>query len=275
MMENSSKTSSPPVVVEYDCRGTRRKRYFDDEYAARRWFVAKDKDGKHPKVLAADPDNTSENPLVRVSNSPENKKGTRTQGTPKPVIGAYIRVSTVGQNEAGQRVEVERWLTGNGIDAKDVRWFVDKKSGDNLQRPAFEELQKAVFIGEIDTIVCFKLDRLSRKLCEGLNTLADWCDRGIRVVATSQQIDFNGTLGKMLAAVLLGIAEMEQETRRERQAIGIAEAKRKGKYRGRKLGATKARPTRAKELRKRGLTIEEIANSLGVSHVTVHKYLKS
>jgi DNA invertase Pin-like site-specific DNA recombinase len=69
----------------------------------------------------------------------------------------------------------------------------------------------------------------------------------------AQQIDFNGTVGKMLAAVLLGIAEMEQETRREHQAAGIDVAKKAGKYRGRKTGSTKAKPERALMLRQQGL----------------------
>jgi len=77
---------------------------------------------------------------------------------------------------------------------------------------------------------------------DGINVLCDWCDKGLRIVAVSQQIDFNGTMGKMLAAMLLGVAEMEQETRRERQAVGIAAAKAKGVYRGRKQGTTKGKP---------------------------------
>ncbi len=218
--------------------------------------------------------NAVEKSPIRSGKPRQGKGRAKPQTRKQSAIAAYVRVSTAGQNEFGQRAEVERWLQGNGIETEAGLWGVDKKSGDNLKRPEFKKLQKAVFNGEIETIVCYKLDRLSRKLCEGLNTLADWCDRGIRVVATSQQIDFNGTVGKMLAAVLLGIAEMEQENRRERQAIGIAEAKRHGKYKGRKPGTTKANPARAKELREKGLTNEEIARSLGVSVVTVSKYLK-
>jgi DNA invertase Pin-like site-specific DNA recombinase len=190
-------------------------------------------------------------------------------------VACYVRVSTVGQNEAGQRAEIQRWLTGNGIDPANVRWFVDKgKSGDSLLRPAFEQLQSAVFAGAVGTIVTYKLDRLSRSLRDGINVLCDWCDRGLRVVSVTQQIDFNGTVGKMLAAVLLGIAEMEQETRRERQAAGIDVAKKAGKYRGRVMGSTKARPERAMTLRKQGLSVEEIAKSLGVSRNTVFVYLR-
>ena len=188
-------------------------------------------------------------------------------------IASYLRVSTAGQNLAGQRREIIRWLKGNGIDPDDVIWFVDKCSGDNLNRPAFEQLQKAVFMGEISTIVVWKLDRLSRSLRDGVNTLCDWCDRGLRVVATSQQIDFNGAMGKMLAAVLLGVAEMEQETRRERQQAGISAARERGVYLGRKNGSTKAKPERAKQLSDSGLNTEEIAKALGISKRTAWRYL--
>jgi Resolvase, N terminal domain len=121
------------------------------------------------------------------------------------VLACYVRVSTIGQNEAGQRAEIERWLTGNSITPASVRWFVDKgRSGDNLTRPAFERLQAAVFAGEVGTVVTYKLDRISRSLRDGINVLSEWCDKGLRVVSVTQQIDFNGTVGKMLAAVLLG-----------------------------------------------------------------------
>ena len=186
-------------------------------------------------------------------------------------VGVYVRVSTAGQNVDGQRQEIERWLRGNGI--TNARWYVDRATGNNLSRPEFQRLQKDIFNGEIKTVVCWKLDRLSRNLRDGIDTLADWCDRGLRVVATSQQIDFNGSLGKMLAAVLLGIAEMEQEVRRERQAAGIAAAKARGIYVGRKAGTQKAKPARARQLREKGLAPKEIAQALNVSERTVFRYL--
>ena len=188
-------------------------------------------------------------------------------------VAAYVRVSTVEQNEKGQRAEIERWLTGNSIDPASVRWYTDKKTGDDLKRPAFEKLQADVFKGEVGTIIVYKLDRLSRKLREGLDVLCDWCEKGLRVVAVTQQIDFNGTVGKMLAAVLLGIAEMEQENRRERQAAGIEVAKREGKYKGRKPGTFKTDPKRALALKAKGMSVSEIARSLGVQRVSVYRYL--
>ncbi len=185
----------------------------------------------------------------------------------------YIRVSTTGQNEAGQRREIGRWLTGNGV--KGMRLFVDKETGDHLERTEFQRLQEAIFQGEIKTVVVWKLDRLSRSLRDGINTLCDWCDRGLRVVSVTQQIDFNGTVGKMIASVLFAVAEMEQETRRERQRAGIEAAKERGVYRGRKPGTTKARPNRAKKLREKGLTLDEIGTAMGVSRMTICRYLKA
>ncbi len=189
------------------------------------------------------------------------------------IVACYVRVSTVGQNEAGQRQEIERWLAGNGIDAAHVRWYLDKATGDNLDRPGFEQLQADIFRGEIGTVVIWRLDRLSRTIRDGLNTLCEWCDKSLRIVSVSQQIDFNGTIGKMIASVLFGVAEMEQETRRERQRVGIEAAKARGVYQGRKTGSTKAKPTRAKQLRESGLKVGEIATAMGVSRRTAMRYL--
>ena len=79
----------------------------------------------------------------------------------------------------------------------------------------------------------------------------------------------------MIAAVLLGLAEIELEYRAERQAAGIEVAKRKGVYKGRRRGTTKGKPNRAIELAARGLRVAEIAKALGTSKRTVHRYLQS
>ena len=188
-------------------------------------------------------------------------------------IAVYVRVSTVGQNIDGQKNEIQRWLDGNGI--VDAEWYIDKSTGTNFDRPAFERLQRDIFDGQVKTVVVWKLDRLSRSLRDGINVLSDWCDRDLRIVATSQMIDFNGTVGKLLASVLLGVAEMENETRKERQAVGIAAAKAKGIYLGRKKGTTKKKPATAQRFRDKGLTHDEIAQAMGVNVRTVFRYLKS
>ncbi len=77
----------------------------------------------------------------------------------------------------------------------------------------------------------------------------------------------------MVASVPFGLAEIELEYRRERQAAGIAAAKKRGVYRGRREGTTKPRPRRAIILRSLGLTVPEIANALQVSERTIFRDL--
>jgi len=185
----------------------------------------------------------------------------------------YIRVSTVGQNAASQRREIRKYLEGHGIE--DAKFYVDKATGTNLDRPEFKKLQAEIFNGEIKTVIVYKLDRLSRSLKDGITTICNWADQGVRIVATTQQIDISGTVGKMICSILLGVAEMEQETRKERQAAGIAAAKEAGVYIGRKAGTTKAKPKRAKQLLEKGLSHNEIATAMGVSRRTVIRYLQS
>lgn len=189
-------------------------------------------------------------------------------------IAAYCRVSTSRQKADSQIAEIKRWLAANGYDEGQVVWFIDKETGKTLRRPEFERLQKDIFAGKITAVVVWKLDRLSRRLRDGINVLADWCDRGLKIVVVTQQIELNGAVGRMIAALLLGLAEIELEFRQERQAAGIAVAKKKGVYKGRKKGTTKAEPIRARQLKERGLTIGEIAQALGANKRTVHRYLR-
>jgi DNA invertase Pin-like site-specific DNA recombinase len=117
------------------------------------------------------------------------------------------------------------------------------------------------------------IDRISRRQRDGVNLLADWCEREVRVVVVTQQIDLSEAVGRMAASVLFGLSEIESEYRQERQAAGIAVAKKRGVYRGRQRGTTKAPSHRAQELRRRGLTVQEIATALGISRRTVFWYL--
>jgi DNA invertase Pin-like site-specific DNA recombinase len=188
-------------------------------------------------------------------------------------VAAYVRVSHRRQNTDGQEAEIRKWAAGNGIEPDKMSWFIEKESGKSLDRPQFKKLQQAIFTGEVRTVVVYKLDRISRRLKDGVNTLSEWCEKGVRVVVVTQAIDLSGPVGRMIAAVLMGLSEVELEFRRERQAAGIEVAKRKGVYRGRKSGTTKGKPERAIELKEKGLSVPEIATALGTSPRTVFRYL--
>jgi len=95
----------------------------------------------------------------------------------------------------------------------------------------------------------------------------------VRVPLITQQLDLSGAVGRLVAGVLFGLAEIEHEYRQERQAAGIAVAKRKGRYHGWMKGTTKAQPARAWLLYDRGCTVVEIMQALQISRRTVYRYL--
>jgi DNA invertase Pin-like site-specific DNA recombinase len=195
---------------------------------------------------------------------------------PKPVA-VYVRVSSKkGQKDDAQRQAILEWLERNGFDLAAVEWYADVESGKKMSRAEFDRLQKDIFSGAVRTVVVFKVDRIARRLREGLNILCDWCDRGVRFVSITQQVDVSGTMGRIVAALMLGLAEIERDYILERQAAGIAARKKRDPdtYKGRLPGTTKGKPARAAELRGRGLTADEIATALGVSRRTVWRYLE-
>jgi DNA invertase Pin-like site-specific DNA recombinase len=181
------------------------------------------------------------------------------------MIACYCRASSRRPKTDSQKAEITRWLTRQGVELSAVQWVEDIETGMTMRRAAFAQMQRAIFAKTVNTVVVWKLDRLSRRQHEGITLLVDWCERDVRVVVVTQQIDLRGAVGRMVASVLFGLAEIETEYRQERQAAGIAVAKKRGRYRGRQQGTTKARPRRATVLRPQGLTVPEIAKALQVS----------
>jgi len=177
-------------------------------------------------------------------------------------VGVYIRVSSRSQKSDSQRAEIQRWLDAHGYKPEAVQWFEDVETGATLNRSGFNALSEAIFAGTVKAVVVWKLDRMARSMREGINILSKWCEIGVRVVSVTQQIDLSGTVGHLVAGVLFGIAEIEREHIRERQAAGIKAAKEQGVYTGRKKGTTKAKPARAKTLKEQGLRPREIGNRL-------------
>lgn len=190
-------------------------------------------------------------------------------------IAAYVRVSTLDQHPENQERELRAWLKAHGHDPRQVDWYEDAGiSGETTDRPGLQELRDSIFQGDVDTVITWKLDRLSRKLRDGIEILADWTDRGVRVVATTQNLDFSGAVGKLLASVFLCLGEIESEHRRERQRAGINRAKAEGRYRGRAKGTIVGDPALVRELRAKGLSWSQCAAAAGVSTRTARRYAK-
>ena len=142
-------------------------------------------------------------------------------------VACYIRVSTGGQDKGrdSQRRALTAYCKNHGLQPV---WYVDRVSGAKDSRPALNRLRKAIFAGEVSTVVCWKLDRLSRSLRDGVNLLCHWLERGVRIVAVTQQLDFSGPTGQLVASVLFAVAAMERENIRENTRRGMAAAKARG-----------------------------------------------
>lgn len=186
-------------------------------------------------------------------------------------VAVYLRVSTLDQEKgiASQEHAIREYLKAHGM--SNVVWYRDRLSGATLKRPAFERMQRDVFAGKVKVVVCWKLDRLSRSLRDGVNVLSDWLEKNVRVIAVSQQLDFSGAVGRIIAALLLGLAEMERENLRENTKRGLQAAK----ARGVKLG--KRPKLFAKDIEAllgAGMNVSQAARSLNKSRQAIYAALK-
>lgn len=188
-------------------------------------------------------------------------------------VALYLRVSTIDKQSGGlasQEDALKDYCRNHNL--TNIRVYRDKMTGARIDRPQLKKLQQDIFMGKISTVICWKLDRLSRSLKDGINLLVDWLDRDVRVIAVSQQFDFNGGVGKLIASVLLGIAEMERQNIRENIVRGMNKAKKDGE----KIGGREPKlfATDIIKLKAQGLNMTEIAKQLGVSRQACYLALK-
>lgn len=181
-----------------------------------------------------------------------------------PRIG-YIRVSRYDQNP-------ERQLESIHVD----RVFADKASGKDTQRPELERL--LAFVREGDTVVVHSMDRLARNLDDLRHIVQKLTRRGVRIEFVKEHLTFTGEdspMANLMLSVMGAFAEFERALIRERQREGIALAKQRGAYRGRKKALS---PERAADLRRRAAAAEPkaaLAREFGISRETLYQYLKA
>jgi DNA invertase Pin-like site-specific DNA recombinase len=190
-------------------------------------------------------------------------------------IACYIRVTAVEPDQGKQRREIARWLRTNRINPKSVHWYADKSTDDPERRPRWQALQADIRDGKVRAVVVWHLDRLAGTTREGLNVLVDWCDKLLRVVSVSQQIEIASRDGTAVASILRGVAEMDERTRRERTKAGLASARARGRLGGRpRLPADDPKILMAKQLQKdHTLSIDEICRRIQISRSTYYRHV--
>jgi DNA invertase Pin-like site-specific DNA recombinase len=176
----------------------------------------------------------------------------------------YVRVSTLDQR-------TERQLERIPVD----RSFTDQVSGKDTQRPQLAAM--LAFVREGDTLVVHSMDRLARNLEDLRRLVRELTARDVRVEFVKEGLTFTGEdtpMATLLLSVMGAFAEFERALIRERQREGIALAKRRGVYRGRKKALS---PAQAHELRQRALLGEAkaaLAREYGISRETLYQYLR-
>jgi len=176
-----------------------------------------------------------------------------------------VRVSTTDQNTARQLdgVEVERTYT-------------DRASGKDTARPKLEELVR--FVRDGDTVVVHSMDRLARNLEDLRRLVRGLTDRGVRVEFVKEHLVFSGEdspMATLMLSVMGAFAEFERALILERQREGIAAARARGVYTGRKPALDDAQ---AAELRRRAAAGESkaaLGREYGISRETVYTYLRA
>ena len=176
-------------------------------------------------------------------------------------IYGYARVSSTGQDLTVQ----QEALKAAGCEI--IR--SEKVSGTSTQ--GRDELRNLLdFVREGDELVITRIDRLARSIKDLQDIVSELKDKNVDLRATEQPIDTTTAAGKCFLDMLGVFAEFETNLRKERQMEGIAKAKERGVYQGRRpsIDAEKVR-----ELKTSGMGASKIARELGISRASVYRLL--
>lgn len=176
----------------------------------------------------------------------------------------YVRVSSFEQHP-------DRQLDGLVVD----RVFSDHASGKDTQRPQLAVLLR--FARDGDTVVVHSMDRLARNLDDLRSLVQDLTRRGVRIEFLKEGLTFTGDdspLATLLLSVMGAFAEFERALLRERQREGIALAKQRGVYRGRKKRLSAAQIQSLRQRVQAGETKAQLAREVGISRETLYQYLR-
>lgn len=181
------------------------------------------------------------------------------------MIYGYARVSTLDQKLDNQ-IELLKTAGCTSI-------YKEKKSGADFARPELKKLLAA--IGQGDTIIITRLDRLARSTIDLLRIMKELEERGVFLKSLADAwLDTTTAAGKLILTVFAGLAEFERALIKERTAEGLARAKERGVVVGRKRVMTSIQVREAVSMRSVGRSFEEIGEIFGVSRQTIMREIK-
>ena len=179
---------------------------------------------------------------------------------------AYVRVSTVEQNEARQLEALKKY---------DIeKWYTEKVSGKDTNRPKLQEMLD--FVREGDTVYIHDFSRLARSTKDLLEILEELTAKGVTLISNKENLDTGPATGKLMLTVIAAINEFERQNLLERQKEGIEIAKKEGKFKGGQVKQIDDAAFNAayEKYKNRELNKTQFAAALKVSRPTLDKLLK-
>lgn len=178
---------------------------------------------------------------------------------------AYVRVSSLDQNEERQMESFKK----HDID----KWFVEKASGKNMKDRL--QLQMMLdWIREGDTVYIHDFSRLARGTRDLLTIVENLQQKKVHLKSLKENLDTSTATGKLMLTMIAAINEFERQKLLERQAEGIAIAKKKGVYKGRKKIKIEDFGEYYERYMRREISKSGIVKELGISRPTVDRLIK-
>jgi len=177
---------------------------------------------------------------------------------------AYVRVSTVEQNEARQLEGLKKY----SID----KWFTEKVSAKNTNRPQLQAMLE--YAREGDTIYIHDFSRLARSTKDLLDIVEQLHTKGINLVSNKENLDSSTPTGKLMLTMIGAINEFERTNLLERQREGIAIAKAEGKFKGRQVKEIDNFPAYYQRYKNREFNKVQLAKELDVTRPTLDRLIK-
>lgn len=179
---------------------------------------------------------------------------------------AYVRVSTADQNEARQLEALEKYNI--------EKWYIEKVSGKDTNRPKLKEMLD--FVRDGDIVYIHDFSRLARSTKDLLDVIEFLGDKGVQLVSNKENLDSSTPSGKLMVTMLGAIYEFERTNNLERQREGIEIAKREGKFKGgqvKRIDDTEFDKC-YEDYKERKINKTQMAELLKISRPTLNKLLK-
>lgn len=179
---------------------------------------------------------------------------------------AYIRVSTVEQNEARQLEAMQ----SKGIE----KYFTEKVSAKDANRPQLQAMLD--YVREGDVVYIHDFSRLARSTKDLLDIIEQLHKKGVSLISNKESIDTSTPQGKLMVTMLGAIYEFERANLLERQKEGIAIAVKEGKYKGGQVKKIDDKTFNKfyQQYQSRQINKVQFAKALGISRPTLDKLLR-